>query len=146
MRRSCANCFNAIGGGDTEKIMSIRTFASRSIAALAGVSMLALSLSPASALTLAGPSLEKSVASAQIDKVWWRGGWGWRGGGWGWRGGWGYRGWGWGPAAVVGGLAAGAIVGGAIASRPYYGYGYGYGPCWRQVVGPNGGPAWQRVC
>ncbi|MBR1202986.1 MULTISPECIES: hypothetical protein [unclassified Bradyrhizobium] len=53
----------------------------------------------------------------------WRGGWGYRG----WRGGyggWGYRGW--------GAAAAGAIVGGAIASAayggyPYYGAGYGYG-------------------
>ena len=58
----------------------------------------------------------------------WRGGWGYRG----WRGGyggWGYRGW--------GAAAAGAIVGGAIASSAYggypyyggYGYGYGYGYC-----------------
>jgi hypothetical protein len=128
--------------------MSIRTFASRSVAALAGASMLTLSLGPATALTLPGPSLEQSVSTSQIDKVWWRGGWGWHGG-WhgGWRGGWGWRrGWGWGPAAVVGGLAAGAIVAGAAA--PYYGYGYGnnYGPCWRQVVGPYGGWTWQRVC
>jgi len=33
------------------------------------------------------------------------------------------RGW-WGPA-VIGGIAAGAIMGSAFA-RPYYGYGYGY--------------------
>jgi hypothetical protein len=52
------------------------------------------------------------------------GGYGWHGGGW--RGGWG-GGW-WGPA-VVGGLAAGALL-----AAPYYGYGYGsycgygYGP------------------
>jgi hypothetical protein len=52
---------------------------------------------------------------------------------WGWRGGWG---WGWGGVGV--GLAAGAIIGSALASRPYYaygspyydygGYGYGYSP------------------
>ena len=134
--------------------MSIRTFASRSVAALAGVSMLALSLSPASAMTLAGPSLQNSVASSQIDKVWWRGGWGWGGGwhgGWGgWRGGgWGWRrGWGWGPAAVAGGVVAGAVVGSALAA-PYYGYGYGggYGQCWRRVAAPYGaGWQWQRVC
>jgi len=124
--------------------MSLRSLASHSIAALAGASMLALSFGPVSALTIAGPSLEQSIASAQIDKVWWRGGWGW-GGGWGWRGGWGYRGWGWrgpgwgwrgygwGPAAVVGGVAAGAVVGSAIAGPGYYygpGYNYGgyYGP------------------
>jgi hypothetical protein len=35
------------------------------------------------------------------------------------------RGWGWGGFGV--GLAAGALIGGAIAAtRPYYGYGYGY--------------------
>ncbi|MGO8798697.1 MAG: hypothetical protein ACLQE9_12900 [Roseiarcus sp.] len=71
--------------------MSVRSSTIYSIGAVAGASMLALSLSPASAFTLSSPSLEPSVASAQIDKVWWRGGWGWRGG---WRGGWGYRGWG----------------------------------------------------
>jgi hypothetical protein len=30
---------------------------------------------------------------------------------------------GWGPGAFVGGLAAGAIIGGALAPRPYYYYG-----------------------
>ena len=125
--------------------MSIRTFVNRVAAALAGASMLAVSLTPVSAFTLSGPSLNQSVSSAQIDKVWWRGGWGWHGG-WGWRGGgWGWRrGWGWGPAAVVGGVAAGAIVGSAIAARPYYGN--AYGPCWRQVPAANGGWAWQRTC
>src|SRR5271165_5898233 len=52
----------------------------------------------------------------------WRGG-GWRGGYGGWGGGyggWGGGGW-WGPA-VVGGLAAGALL-----AAPYYGYGYGGG-------------------
>jgi hypothetical protein len=41
-----------------------------------------------------------------------------------------HRGGGWGGGgAVLGGLAAGAIIGGAIASsRPYYGPGYYYGP------------------
>jgi hypothetical protein len=47
----------------------------------------------------------------------WHGGGGWHGGGRGWHGG---GGW-WGPA-VVGGLAAGALL-----AAPYYGYGYGYG-------------------
>ncbi len=53
-----------------------------------------------------------------------RGGGGWHGGGWhggGWRGG-GWHG-GWAGPAVVGGLAAGALL-----AAPYYGYGYGYGP------------------
>jgi hypothetical protein len=75
-----------------------------SISAVAGATTLALSLSPASALTLSGPPLEQPVVSAQIDKVWcngWRcgyGGWrgyGWRAPGWGYGGpGWGYGGWG----------------------------------------------------
>jgi hypothetical protein len=67
--------------------MSMRS--TYSIAALAGATMLALSLSPASAFTLSGPSLEQPVASAQVDKVWWRYGYGYRGYGWrgyGWRG------------------------------------------------------------
>jgi hypothetical protein len=79
-----------------------RGFATRSLAAVAGATMLALSMTPASAFTLAGPSLEKPVASAQIENVWWHRwgpGWGWRhrwgyGGGWGgphcWRGYWGH--------------------------------------------------------
>ena len=128
--------------------MSMRSLAVRLIGGTAAAAMLAVSLSPASAFTLSNPSLAPTVGSAQIDKVWWRGGWGgWRGGGWGWRGGWGYRGpgwgwrgYGWGPAAVVGGVAAGALVGSAIAANGYY------GPCWRQVVGPYGGWHWARVC
>ena len=57
--------------------MSLRSLATYSIGALAGASMLALSLGPASAFTLSGPSLERPVVSAQIDKVWWHYGWGW---------------------------------------------------------------------
>ena len=60
-----------------------------SLSAVAGAAMLALSMSPASAFTLAAPSLEQPFAAAQIDKVWWRHYWG---GGWGW-----HRPWGWGP-------------------------------------------------
>ena len=80
--------------------MSFRTVAKYTIAAIGGATMLATSLSPASAFTLAAPSLEQPVASAQIDKVWWNGGWhhgwGWRHG-WGWGGGWAGYGGGWGP-------------------------------------------------
>jgi hypothetical protein len=72
--------------------MSMRSLVHYSLAAVGGAAMLALSLSPASAFTLSGPSLEQPVVSAQIDKVWWRDGWhdGWHGGGWGWR----HHGWG----------------------------------------------------
>jgi hypothetical protein len=71
----------------------------------------------------------KAMVSDDTTQVYWRGGWGWRGGG----------GWGWG----LGALAAGAIIGGAIASSapygyyggPYYGYSnpyysYGYTPAY----------------
>jgi hypothetical protein len=76
--------------------MSNRTSSILSIGALAGVAMLGFSMTPASAFTLSGPSLEQPVVSGQIDKVYWcrwgrcGAGWGWRGPGW--RGpGWGYR-------------------------------------------------------
>jgi len=60
-----------------------------------------------------------------------------------WRGG-----WGWGPG-VAAGLIGGAIIGGAIASSPYYGpYGYyGPGPYYggpAYVGGPYGPCYWQR--
>ena len=137
-----------LAGALPENQMAMRSSAVRLIGGVAAAAMLGVSLSPASAFTLSTPSTP-SVSSSHIDKIWWRGGWGggWRGGGWGWRGGWGYRGpgwgwrgYGWGPAAVVGGVAAGALVGSAIAANGYY------GPCWRQVAGPYGGWHWARVC
>jgi hypothetical protein len=100
----------------------MRNLALCAVGAIAGASMLALSVGPASAFTLSGPSLQRSVATSQIDNAWWR-----------------RRGWGggWGPGALLGGLAAGALVGG------YYGGYYGpryYGPgpggeCWRDGWG-----------
>jgi hypothetical protein len=53
----------------------MRILTGTAIAAIGGAAMLALSLTPASAFTLSGPSLEQPVVSAQIDKVWWRHGW-----------------------------------------------------------------------
>jgi hypothetical protein len=61
-------------------------------------------------------------------------------------------------AGVIGGLAAGAIIGSA--ARPHYGYGYGYAPGYTYYGGPyaysrcytvrkkvwtNHGPRWRRV-
>jgi len=120
--------------------MSFRNLTGRSIAALAGVAILAVTLSPAEALTLPGPSLAPPVAEAQIDKAFWR-----HGGGWG-RG----RGFGWGAGALVGGLAAGALIGsyygpGYYGYGPGYYYGPGYDPCLRRVWGPWGW-RWARVC
>jgi hypothetical protein len=63
------------------------------IAAAAGAAMLAMTAVPASAFTLSAPSLAPSVASADIDHVYWHHGYGWHGGwhhGYGW-----HRGWGW---------------------------------------------------
>jgi len=62
----------------------------------------------------------------------------------------------WGGGAVLGGLAAGALIGGAL-SAPYYGYGYGpyygyyggpyaYGHCWRERIATPYGWRWHRVC
>ncbi len=51
------------------------------------------------------------------------------------------RGWGWGPGPFFGGLAAGAIVGGALAAPYYYPYRYyGYAPY--PYYGPRCRPAW----
>jgi hypothetical protein len=64
----------------------------------------------------------KSMVDQSTTEVRWRGGgYGYRGGGWGYRGGLGYRG---GYRGLGYGVAAGAIVGGAVARRGYYG-GYG---------------------
>jgi hypothetical protein len=68
----------------------------------------------------------KSMADQTTTEVrWvggWRGGYGYRGVGYGYRGGWGYRGYGY--RGLGYGVAAGAVVGGAIARGAYYG-GYG---------------------
>ena len=57
------------------------------------------------ALALTG-ALVLTAASVTSASAYWRG----------------YRGWGWGPG-IVAGLAAGALIGSAVAARPYY-----YGP------------------
>jgi hypothetical protein len=83
--------------------MSTRSLATLAILAVAILP--AIVSSPASGFTLSSPSIERAIAPPQIDKA----GWGWRGGRWGF----------W-PGAVIGGLAAGAIVGSAVASPYYY--------------------------
>jgi hypothetical protein len=113
----------SVSSGKTR--MCIRAFADRSIVALAGIAV--LSASPAQAFA---PVSKQQVESLNVETVQ-------------------YRGWGWGGAAV-GGLAAGAIIGSALAPR-YYGpgpayYDGGYGPCWRQEVDPYGRWFWARVC
>jgi len=55
-----------------------------------------------------------------------------------------------GGGAVLGGLAAGMILGGIIASQPhYYGPGYYYGPpppAYYYGPGPYGPPDWEAYC
>jgi hypothetical protein len=89
------------------------------IAAVALVAILS-SAEMASAATVISPKAPIAAASignrASIIEARWRGG-GWHHGyrGYGHRGyGWHHRGYGWGPA--IGGLAAGAVIGGAIAN------------------------------
>ena len=83
----------------------------------------------------------KSMVDQSTTEVQWRGaGWGYRGGGFR-GGGWGYRGGGWGYRRLGYGVAAGAIVGGAIARRSYYGgyggyYGGGYPPNYSYAAEP----------
>jgi len=74
----------------------------------------------ASAVPIGGAAAIRTTAPGAIETV--RYGYGWRGGGWGWRGG----GWGWGVGA---GVAAGALIGGALAAPYYYG---GYYPYYAQ--------------
>jgi hypothetical protein len=83
------------------------------------------------ALALAGSIAVAAVAAPTAAEARWRGGW-------------------WGPG-IIGGLAAGAIIGGALAPRYYYGPGYYYGPspyyygypsCWRRVWTGYG---WRRA-
>ncbi|MBW7972596.1 hypothetical protein [Bradyrhizobium sp. BR 10289] len=80
-------------------------------------------------------TMKAMVDPATTEVRWvggWRGGYGYRGvgwggyrGGWGYRGSWGYRGYGY--RGLGYGVAAGAVVGGAIARSAYYGgYGSGY--------------------
>ena len=71
---------------------------------------------PAGAVPLGASLSLREASTPLVDTVQWRG---WRG-------------------RAFGGLAAAAIIGGAIAaSRPYYGYGYGYGyPAYSYGYGP----------
>ena len=112
--------------------MSKSTLSSLSVAALAGGAMLALELSPASAFTLSGPSVQLAT-SGQFDKIYYRGyhwlprrlsrrllhgGYAYRGG-YGYHGGYGYRPYGYGGATAVGAAAIGAAAIGAAVAAPH---------------------------
>ncbi len=88
------------------------------------------------AALLAGATATTSEAAHWHGGGWHGGGRGWHGGGGGWHGGGWHHGWGgWGPG-VVGGLAAGAIIGGALAAPYAYGYGGYYQD--QPIYSPNG--------
>ena len=81
--------------------MDLRILSRRAIGAVAGAAMLAASSASSPAFTLSAPSLERPVAAADVESVYWRHWGGWHGGwhrGWGWHGGW-HR-WGWGRGGV----------------------------------------------
>jgi hypothetical protein len=97
------------------------------------------------ALAAAASMAVATIAVPQPAQARWGGHGGWHGGG----------------GAFIGGLAAGAIVGGALAAPYYYGdgpyyggygyyggpYAYGaYGACYRERVATPYGWRWQRVC
>ena len=106
--------------GSLEEAMALRVLPGAAIAALVGAAMLAASSGPSGAFTLDSPSLERPVATAGVEPVYWRHWGGWHGG-WhrwgGWHGGW-HR-WGWGP-----GWGWGPRWG-------RWGPAYGFGPVWR---------------
>jgi hypothetical protein len=91
---------------------SIRVFATAALLAGATAGMMA----SATAAPIGQPAAMARPASDLTEQVYWRG-----------------RGWGWGGGAFVGGLAAGALIGGAIAAPYYYGSPYYYGPRYAPV-------------
>ena len=113
--------------------MSIRKLAGYSLAALISVSALSVHLGSASAFAFSGLLAKQSLASSQIDKIWFKGG---RrtSEGLGWNSGWAWRGAGLRPIVVPGSAgAANAARDATTALRPPY------GACSRQTVGSNGG-------
>ena len=118
--------------------MFARSVRAMSLAVLVGVAMLTLSTGPVPAFTLSGPSLGASVASAQIERVWWDR--------WGrWHPGRYYYGY-YGPLGIVG--AAGAFVADAVVGTASVVGGVIVAPgyCWRRYHGYYGGWRWRRWC
>ena len=94
------------------------------VPALVTAALFAASVASVGSVAAAAPvgdalAIKKS-APTNVESVWWRGGWGW---------------------GLGAGLIGGAIIGGAIASAPYY-YGYPgpyyYGPPPAYYPGPPG--------
>jgi len=73
--------------------MFARVLSGGAAAAFAGVAMMAMSATSASAFTLSSPSIEQPMTASHVDHVWYDrwGRWhpnGWRAPGWGYRPGW----------------------------------------------------------
>jgi hypothetical protein len=99
--------------------MRTRRFAAAlSLAGAISLASLPVQAAPLTALSAAAKPVAQDSNAIQVRWGGWHGGWGgWHGGGWGFG---------------IGALAAGALIGAAIASPyygayPYYGYGYPYG-------------------
>src|ERR1700761_7517977 len=105
----------ATAGKLSTRRLIMRTIRFVTALSVAGAVSLA-SYAPAQAAPITPLSIASKPVSQAGSVIQVRWGGGWRGGGWGWRGG----GFGWG----VGALAAGAVIGAAIAGSPYYGGGY----------------------
>ena len=82
------------------------------------------------ALVAAAAIAASAVATPATAQSWYGAGW--------------HGGWGWGPGPFIGGLAAGAIIGGALTAPYYYPYPTGY---YGYALGPYPGRAcvWQQV-
>lgn len=89
-------------------------------AIILAASVSTVAVAPAVAAPVGQPGLIAKPDAGLTEQVYWRG-----------------RRWG-GGGAFVGGLAAGALLGGAIAAPYYYGYPYYYGPAY--VPGPAYAP------
>jgi hypothetical protein len=61
--------------GNLEEAMELRILPRKSVAAIAGAVMLAASSGSSPAFTLSAPSLERPVAAADVESVYWRAGW-----------------------------------------------------------------------
>jgi hypothetical protein len=93
-----------------------RLVAAISLAGAISLAAMPLQAAPLTSLSAAAKPIAQDNGAIQVRWGGWHGGWGWHGGGWG---------------VGLGALAAGALIGAAIASPyeygyPYYGAGYPY--------------------
>jgi hypothetical protein len=98
-----------------------------SIRIRAAIALIAVASTVASAPAMTAPigqPLAAKPAGGLAEQVFWRGGWG--------------------PGAFVGGLAVGAVIGGAIAAPYYYGPGPYYGPGYAPPPGDEVSSCMQR--